>query len=241
MSEELSNVKKLGVKRVGIQGIRAQAREAMREVKPEDCAFRFAIGFDDSGSMGIQPLADAKKAVAGFLGACTPTETSVAVVPFSGVDNIGYGVKAQSLTCMYDLINAYLGPVRATSGTPLYGTMKKILTDFNITRGILFSDGGSTDKTLNGWQLDEEEDIPSSKEEPAVMLAIEKKIPFDTVYIGGGTSPELKHIADVTGGVYLEFTDTSIFAKQMKYLSPRYVALLANAELKAKVERGESI
>jgi Mg-chelatase subunit ChlD len=232
MTEELSNVKKLGVKRVGIQGVRAQAREAMREIKPEDCAFRFAIGFDDSGSMGTQPLADAKKAVAGFLGACTPTETSVAVVPFSGVDNIGYGVKAQPLTCMYDLINAYLGPVRATSGTPLYGTMKKILTDFNITRGILFSDGGSTDKTV-----DYEEEI----EEPAVQLAIEKKIPFDTVYIGGGSSPELKHIADVTGGVYLEFTDTSIFARQMKYLSPRYVALLANAELKAKVERGENI
>jgi hypothetical protein len=155
------------------------------------------------------------------------------------VDNIGYGVKAQPLTCMYDLINAYLGPVRATSGTPLYGTMKKILTDFNITRGILFSDGGSTDKTLGTSYSDEIDELV--QEEPAVMLAIEKKIPFDTVYIGGGTSPELKHIADITGGVYLEFTDTSIFAKQMKYLSPRYVALLANAELKAKVERGEQI
>lgn len=236
MSEELNLTKKLGVKRVGIQGVRAQAKEAMREIKPENCAFRFAIGFDDSGSMGVEPIADAKKAVAGFLGACTPTETSVAVVPFSGVDNPGRGVAAQPLTCMYDLINAYLGPVRATSGTPLYGTMKKMMEDFPITRGILFSDGSPTDETVGHWG-DEE----MSNEEPSVKLAIEKKIPFDTVYIGGGSSPVLRHIADVTGGIYLEFTDTSVFAKQMKYLSPRYVALLSNAELKAKVERGESI
>ena len=244
MTDSLEITKKLGVKRVGIQGIRYQAKEAMRELKPEECLYRFAIGFDDSGSMGTEPLRDAKRAVAGFLGNCVPQETSVAIVPFSGVDNPNHGIKAQPLTCLYDLINAYLGPIVATSGTPLYGTMKTMMTDFPITRGILFSDGGSTDKTIN-QSYDYIQDTPQltgqAGEEPSVLLAIERKIPFDCVYIGGGSSPELKHIAEVTGGIYLEFTDTSIFAKQMKYLSPKYVALLSNAELKEKIQRGETI
>lgn len=235
MSDELSPVKKMGVKRVGIQGVRAQAAEAMRLVDPAKCAYRFAIGFDDSGSMGTEPLKDAKKAVAGFLGSCNPTETSVAVVPFSGVES-DRGAKAQPLTNQFDLINMYLGPIKATSSTPLYGTMKAMMENHDITRGILFSDGGSTDKTISGVGFDYED----STEEPAVKMAIEKKIPFDTVSIGG-PSAELEHIAKVTGGIYLEFTDTSVFAKSMKYLSPRYVALLANQELKEKIQRGETI
>lgn len=240
MEDKLAPSIKLGVKRVGIQGARAQAKEMLRTVKPEECPNRYAIGFDDSGSMGSS-IQDAKRAVAGFLGSCNPVETSVAIVPFSGVEGDGeHGVKAQPLTNQYDLINAYLAPVKATSGTPLYGTMKVMMEKFPITRGVLFSDGSPTDGASRNWN-DDDQDGTMKTEEDSVLLAIEKKIPFDCVYIGHGTSTVLKHIAKVTGGEYLEFTDTAVFAKQMKYLSPRYVALLANAELKEKIQRGENI
>jgi hypothetical protein len=244
--KDLTLTRTMGVKRVGIQGLREKAREALKDINPEACAHRFAIGFDDSGSMGTEPIKDAKRAVAGFLGACDPKDTSVAIVPFSGVENKNYGVKAQALTNNYTLINAYLGPVKSTSGTPLYGTINEILTDFKITRGILFSDGGSTDKTVGsnwGYFDNDDPDKPPDvtiTEEPAVIKAIEMKIPFDCVAIGLD-SEELKHIAKVTGGVYIHFTDTTSFAKNMKYLSPKYIALLSNAELKAKIERGEQI
>jgi len=249
MSEEKDNLvvtKTMGAKRVGIQGLREKAREALKDVNPDTCAHRFAIGFDDSGSMGTEPIKDAKRAVAGFLGACDPKDTSCAIVPFSGVDNPHHGVKAQALTNNYTIINAYLGPIRSTSSTPLYGTMDKILTDFKITRAILFSDGGSTDKTVSsnwGYHDPDDPEFPQDttfQEEPAVIKAIEMKIPFDCVAIGAD-SEELKHIAKVTGGIYIHFTDTTVFAKNMKYLSPKYVALLSNAELKAKVERGDTI
>jgi Mg-chelatase subunit ChlD len=239
MSENnnLTTTAKLGVKKVGLQGIRAQAREALRDIKPEECQHRLAIGFDDSGSMDGQSIADAKKAVAGFLASCNPKDTSVAIVPFSYICDPEGHLKAQPLTIQYDLINLYLASVQATSSTPLYGTMTKMMQDFPITRGILFSDGGSTDKEN---LAEEEEEEPNKLEQKAVLLAIERKIPFDTVSIGA-ESEELKHIAEVTGGVYIFFTDTSVFAKSMKYLAPKYVALLANAELKEKIQRGETI
>lgn len=223
--DKLVQTVKMGVKRVGIQGARARAAEIMAQVDPLKCPNRYAIGFDDSGSMSITPIQDAKRAVAGFLGSCTPQETSVAIVPFSGIDNPASGVKSQQLTNNYDIINAYLAPVRATSGTPLYETMCAMMERYPITRGILFSDGQAGDSHLR---------------QKAIDMAKEKKIPFDTVSLGG-PSKELKEIAELTGGYYLEFTDTAVFAKSMKYLSPKYVALLSNAELKEKIQRGEQI
>lgn len=205
------------VKKVGIQGIRAQAKAALSEVKPETCPNRYAIGFDDSGSMGLTEISDAKKAVAGFLAACSPVETSVAIYPFN--------MTPKPLTIFYDIINAFVSGIKATGGTPLHEIMGKMMDNVpKITRGILFSDGSPTD---------DEGDV--------IHKAQEAKIPFDTVYIGYGDSPILRSIAERTGGNYLKFDNTTSFAKNMKYLSPKYVALLSNADLKAKIQRGETI
>jgi hypothetical protein len=56
-----------------------------------------------------------------------------------------------------------------------------------------------------------------------------------------GDSPVLRRIAESTGGIYLRFDNTTSFAKNLKYLSPKYVALLANSELKERIQRGETI
>ena len=218
VSNELAPVVKMGsfIKRVGITGTRALAKERMAGVKPEECVNRYAIGFDDSGSMSGQPLADAKKAVAGFLSSCNPVETSVAIYPFNA--------KAQPLTVMYDVATAYTNGIPLGGGTPLYEVMNRILDEVKPTRAILFSDGE-----------------PGDSEGTVIDKAREAHVPFDCVYIGYGDSAVLRGIAERTGGNYLHFDTSTVFAKQLKYLSPKYVALLSNADLKARVERGETI
>jgi Mg-chelatase subunit ChlD len=237
MSDELVQKIKMGVRKpVGIQGARAAAEAALKNLNPNTVESRFVIGFDDSGSMSGNPIQEAKKAVSAFLNACPPQTTSVGVYPFNE--------KPQPLTCQYDLVNMYLGSVRATGGTPLYTTMSNILDSENLTRGILFSDGEPTDDHIEDV-LDELEEDGTHKRryrsDVVIDKAIAKKIPFDTVYIGAGDSKILQDIAKRTGGVYLRFDDASVFAKQMKYLSPKYYALLSNPELKARIERGETI
>jgi uncharacterized protein YegL len=205
------------IKRVGINGIRADAKAALAVVKPEEVPNRYAIGFDDSGSMGEEGIKDAHKAIAGFLAACSPLETSVAIYP--------YNREAKPLTNMFDVVNAYVAGIKATGGTPLWGILGKMLRESKLTRGIIFSDGGATDE-----------------EGDEINYAREHSIKIDTVFIGHGSdNAVLQRIAECTGGVYLKFDSTTTFGKQLKYLSPKYVALLANADLKARIERGEQI
>ena len=203
------------IKKVGIQGTRATAKTALAEVKPETVPNRYAIGFDDSGSMSGQPFNDAKKAVAGFLAACSPLETSVAVYPYSH--------EPKPLSNMFNVVTAYVNGISLGGSTPLWANLKQLLS-CNLTRGIIFSDGGPTDA-----ETDE------------ISIARDKRIPVDTVYIGMGDSPVLRRIAESTGGIYLRFDNTTSFAKNLKYLSPKYVALLANSELKERIQRGETI
>lgn len=204
------------IKKVGIQGLRQTAKMQLAEVKPETCVNRYAIGFDDSGSMTGDAINDAHKAVSCFLDACSPMETSVAVYPFNR--------EPKPLTNLFDVLKIYVNKIEATRSTPLWAVLGRMLRETPITRAILFSDGGPTDK-----------------EGDEVNVAREKHIPVDCVYIGCGESEVLKRIADCTGGNYLRFADTTTFAKQMKYLSPKYVALLSNADLKARIEKGETI
>lgn len=217
MPDELVPTIKMGtfVKKIGIQGVRASAKAALAEVKPESVPNRYAIGFDDSGSMGEQ-IRDAHKAIAGFLASCSPLETSVAIYP--------YNREAKPLTNMFDVVNAYVSGIKATGGTPLWTILGRMLVEVPLTRGIIFSDGSPTDD-----------------ETDQIKIARDKHVPVDTVFIGYGESLVLNDIAERTGGVYLKFDDITTFGKQLKYLSPKYVALLSNADLKARIERGETI
>lgn len=237
--DKLAPTVKMGsfIKKVGIQGTRDAAKTALAEVKPETVANRYAIGFDDSGSMSGQPLSDAKKAVSGFLASCNPLDTSVAIFPF--------GAEPKPLSNLFDVVTAYTNGIKLAGSTPLYTTLTRMLEESDLTRGILFSDGEPTDE--HDLYRIEEHPKGDSKYDmtnvdlAAVNMARDKKIPIDTVFIGYGESKVLKYIAEATGGYYLKFDDTTSFAKNMKYLSPKYVALLANAEIKEKIQRGETI
>jgi hypothetical protein len=51
----------------------------------------------------------------------------------------------------------------------------------------------------------------------------------------------MEEIAKLTGGIFVWFKDSTSLNHNLKYLAPRYRALLANADMKAKVEKGESL
>jgi hypothetical protein len=51
----------------------------------------------------------------------------------------------------------------------------------------------------------------------------------------------MKKIAELTNGTFIHFKDVSSLSGGLKYLAPRYRALLANPEIKAKIERGETV
>lgn len=221
--------------KLGIRGVGDAVKAKLENIKIEELKNRLVIGFDDSGSMSGSSIADAKKAVNGFLASCNPTETAVGIYPFCKF--------AKPMTNDYDLVNMFVQGLPATGGTPIYTKMIEMLEKETMTRGILFSDGGATDDNFDAeiWKEQKSIQEPTRTFVQALQKALGKKVPFDTVYIGGGDSEELQAIAEITGGIYLKFDETTTFAKQMKYLSPKYIGLLANADIKARVERGESI
>ena len=219
-------------KKYGIAAQRAAAVEKLKSVDPENCPSRIAIVMDDSGSMGGQPIHDAHDGIEIFTRSCNPADTSISIFPL----NTG----EKPLTIDYDLLNMYVKSINATNGTPLYETTDRALAT-NITRAVLFSDGAPS-----GGEPDYQSELKFSKwHEDVVAKAIELKIPLDTVFIGSEFDRRpieiMKDLADRTGGIFVHFKDTASLSRNLKYLAPALRALLMNEEIKAKIERGESI
>jgi uncharacterized LabA/DUF88 family protein len=163
-------------------------------------------------------------------------ETSIAVYPLN--------VEAKPLTCDYDLLNMYVLGIKATGGTPLYGALRDLIEKEDITRAIAFSDGQPTDSHLisssDSYYLSQGSGLALE----VVSLYVEKKISVDTIFIGqkdSDNAKELQELAKQTGGTFVCFEDTKTLSSSLKYLSPRYRALLSNPEIKARVEHGEQI
>jgi Mg-chelatase subunit ChlD len=219
-------------KKYGIGAKREAAKKILDELDPQAMNNKLAIIFDDSGSMGGQKIKDAHAGVRGFSTQCIPTETSLAVYPLNA--------EPKPLTCNYDLLNILVSSIQATGGTPLYGRTQLALSSADkYDRLILFSDGDPTD-SRTGYG----DEYTVDQHEVTIKIAVEKKIPLDTVYIGieGTTGYDvMKDLADRTGGIFIHFKDASSLASGLKYLSPGLRGLLANPEIKAKIERGEVI
>lgn len=226
MSDETNSNDKLATsipltpQQVGVRGLRRAAQAELLKINPEDCKNRYAIGFDDSGSMSGEAIQNAKIGVSNFLTSCNPKETSVSVFCFSH--------KEIPLTVDYNSVNVAVGALQATASTPLFHTVDSMV-GHNVTRAIVFSDGVPDYQDVTIYQ------------EKAINLAREKRIPVDCVYIGFGDNDYMKDLAEKTGGYYLRFEDAKTLSRQLKYLSPANIGLLANAEIKAKIERGETI
>lgn len=218
-------------KKYGISAQRAAAQEKIKSIDPEKCESRIAIIMDDSGSMSGQPMRDAHDGIQAFTQSCNPMNTSLSIYPLNA--------PSQKLTINYDILNAYVRGVWATGGTPLYEITQEALTT-NLTRAILFSDG-----CPNNAFPDESESKFSRGHDKTITDAIEARIPLDTVFIGDDHDTRaieiMKDLADRTGGIFIHFKDTSSLSKNLKYLAPALRAMLMNEEIKAKIQRGETI
>lgn len=229
----------IGGLKKGILANKANFDHAMKEVDPLKVTNRIGLVLDDSGSMGHDGMKNAHEAVKGFTANCSMLDTSIAVYPLNK--------DSKPLTCNYDLVNLYVSSIFATGGTPIYGKLDTLITNEPITRAVLFSDGGPTDSSL----LTAQEDTWGYTNKPkevaigTIKKYTDKEIPIDTIFIGlDDTSngyKEMKKIAELTGGVFIHFKDVTSLASNLKYLAPRYRALLANADIKARIERGENV
>lgn len=221
-------------KKVGMAARLETAQEtAQKPINPDDFANRLGIVFDDSSSMGGTAIELAHQAVETFIKNCNSNDTCLAVYPLNA--------KPQILSNDFAQIGLYTMALVASGGTPLYTRLTEILSKEKMTRAIAFSDGGPTDGKTNYNFFD---DTGTKADHESVIKAyVAAKIPIDTVFIGDDEHGEeiMKDLANRTGGTYLHFTKPEDMAKGLKYLAPRYRALLANAELKARVERGEQI
>lgn len=222
----------------GIRANRLQAEEKLNTIDPTKCNSRLGLVFDDSGSMSGQPIQDAHTAVKNFTVSCNYQETSIALYPLN--------LSPKPLTVDYDVLNLFVQGIKATGGTPLYTKLLELIEKENITRAVVFSDGSPTDSKLIG-HAESWDSKPAAFAQDIIKKYQEKEIPIDTIFIGeaydeaSGGYAEMKRIAELTGGIFIHFKDSNSLASNLKYLAPRYRALLANAELKEKVQRGESL
>lgn len=211
MSNKLSIPNKVGS--VSLSAKRMASSNTVQDYT--NFANKIALVFDDSGSMSGQDIIDAREAVNGYVSALNIADSAVAIYPLNKAK--------QPLTNIPGLIFAYVMGIEATGGTPIYAKLGEILLDNTCNHAIIFSDGAPTDDDYNR----------------SIEKFKARGIKIDTVYIGGGESIVLKGIAEATGGVYLHFTDASIFKTGLKYLAPKFRAMLTSGDFKERLEKGQ--
>lgn len=230
----------------GIAATREQSERQMKDLDPKTVPNRLGLIFDDSGSMGGDKMNDAKSAIKNFTLSCNPLDTSIAVYPLN--------MKPQTLTINFDLLNIYVMGLEATGGTPLYTKLLDLLDKEPITRVVVFSDGSPTDCKLIGTS-EAYDSKPKEYAENVVKLYNTKELHVDTIYLGeefgyrlytdtdkdqtrASGFVEMQELARRTGGIFIHFKDSSILSKNLKYLAPKFRALLMNSELKEKIQKG---
>jgi Mg-chelatase subunit ChlD len=191
--------------------------DVMNEAKGLDsgsnvrAANRIGLMLDCSGSMRehdhspMPKIEMLKTGMQGFLNAMDWSNSKVAMYTFPSDE------RDLSLTNAAPILQLRLNDLEGDGGTPLGRSMAKILERESMTRAVIVSDG----------------EADSRCEEEAREFR-EAGIPIDCVHIGTSTKGErtLQQIAEITGGKYIKFTDLSSFSGAMKYLAPKFRALL---------------
>jgi Mg-chelatase subunit ChlD len=230
----------IGLKR-GIGAARATFENTMKNIDPKTVPNRIGIVLDDSGSMGHDGMENAHKAVKGFTNSCNMTDTSIAIYPLNK--------EAKPLISDYDILNAYVSGIGATGGTPLYTKLDQMIKEEEITRAVVFSDGVPTDSTCLVEEKETNDDFYYGRKDSKMALEVimtynNEVVPIDTIFIGEAETAgyrELKKLAEMAKGTFIHFKDSNSLSTGLKYLAPKYRALLANPEIKAKIERGENV
>lgn len=192
---------------------------------PEKAVNRIGIVFDDSGSMSGNKISDAHAGTEEFIRCCDPRNTAVSVYPM----NMDTHAAIALTTKLYSIAQS-IKQFGAVGSTPLFETTEKMLKAEQINRGIIFSDGSP-----NG---DDEYD-----KDKVIGIAVEKKIPIDTVFIGSKSDTHavalMKEIAERTGGIFIILEPGKAnFRTAFKYLSPGFRAMLADKSFVEKLQEG---
>jgi uncharacterized protein YegL len=201
--------------KIGLTGFAARAKLHEKTAVEDGVIMadnRIVLLLDNSGSMsetdgGAKPKIELlKDAVQGFINACDFSNTAVGMYAIP-IDNSTVKLTDQGALVML----AVLG-FTAPGDTPMGESMRQALEHEPMTRAVLISDGCATDNPF-----------------PAAENYKEADIPVDCIHIGSGAGEEtLIKIAEMTGGKFLKFTNVNSFATALKYLSPKYRALLAD-------------
>lgn len=201
----------------GLHG-RIKAAEVLKEITKTDpltMPNRLAVICDFSGSMDgrssdgnmktkLQLLTDA---VQDFSLRSNTQDTAIAVESFPS----GFRI---DLTNDSQQIYMRMIGVRTLGSTPMGEGIENSLKLHSPTRCMLISDGEQTDG-----------DAPFH----AAREAKKKEIIIDTVHIGSSAGGEetLKTIAEITGGMYMKFTNVESFSQNFHFLLPEARAQLA--------------
>jgi hypothetical protein len=115
--------------------------------------------------------------------------------------------------------------IAATGGTPIGEELQFVLENLPITRAVLISDGEKT----------------GIDPIPIAQMFGEAGIPIDAIFIGDSGRRTMELIAEYSGGIFIEFKDVAKLADSLKYLSPKYRAMLTSmSETEVKKLTGAS-
>jgi Mg-chelatase subunit ChlD len=195
---------------------RLAAKEMLKEQVPKSdprsMPNRLAIAADFSGSMGSPvrgsyyeensrtKLELLKDAIQDFALRSDEANTAIAVESFPS----GFRIE---LTNDKQEVWLRIMDIRTLGDTPMGQGLRNALEYHSPTRIMLISDGEATD---------------GDESYKAAENCKQREIIIDTVHIGDSKSGEdrLKRIAEMTGGIYLKFTDVASFSKSFHYLLP---------------------
>ena len=199
-----------------------QARAVQDALTANTLPNRIALLLDISSSMAGSSIRNLQTAFTRFVGCIDFTNTSVAVRTFPYDKDYNHGI-SHPLSTQTQLINTWALALRAGGGTPMADALRCTLIEVPMTRALLISDGEATDNSSFDIQ---------NKICPEYRKA---GIPVDCVHIGTSIDGEstLQTIAELTGGIYIKFTDTDAFTKALKYLTPRFRAMLTSGAVNA--------
>jgi len=209
----------------------------IKYISPKEARNKMALVPDDSGSMSGH-VENVREAMIEFLRSCKPNEDAICIHTLCARNTDLEKLQ----TDLPKLAGAIKSMRFGLGGTPLFGTMKRVLTELDppINRMIVFTDGSPTDS------------LPEAKEEQSTALtiyheadanvivryALEKRVVIDTIFFGseewgGQAIVLLKYLAEKTGGLFLVFDPHKVdFRKALKYLAPVNRLMLTAGKIK---------
>ena len=183
---------------------------------------RLALLLDISGSMSGDKIQKLKEATESFVDSLNLSgslaDTSVACRTFPYDETVASS--CYPLTCDQTRARLAAWNLNTLVCTPMHEAMQFVLENYSVTRGVMMSDGA-----------------PDSKSQALLQAGHYKDagIPIDCVHIGHEEygADLLKQVAEITGGLFIKFTDINSFAKNFKYLSPALRPLMLSGQVGA--------